>query len=172
MLYVIESTSCRPRLPLLTLFTSSTLQCCMISNKHHVDIAYLLLPSLTLWTPQYCTISIEHFVNILYLKQHLHRSHRWHCNVVWYRINIMSTLLTSKYLVYIVYIVDIAMLYDIDSTSCRRRSHHRHRNLVRCRINIVSTKFTSCIAKSIKSSSVLKMFWPLFLQIHHTRTLV
>ena len=105
--------NCVPQ-TLFTLFTSSTKQCCTISNQNHVDIAYLLLPSLTLWTPQYCTISIEHFVNILYLKQHLHRSHRWHCNVVWYRINIVSTFLTSKYLVYIVYIVDIAMLYDVE----------------------------------------------------------
>jgi hypothetical protein len=44
----------------------------------------------------------------------LHRRHR---DVVRYPINIVSTLPTFL-LVYIIHIVDIAMLYDIESTSC------------------------------------------------------
>ena len=73
-------------------------------------------------------------------------------NVVQYRINILLTLLNSDYLVYFVHNIDIAMLYDIKSTSCRHRiplnlclhrSYRRHRNVLRYRINIVSTSPTS-----------------------------
>ena len=92
----IESTLCRHPLPLITLctsFKSSTSQCCTISNQHRIDIAYLQLP----W---------------------LDRPHRRHRSVIRYRINIVSTSFTSFQLGYIVYIVEIAMLYDVESTSC------------------------------------------------------
>ena len=46
-------------------------------------------------------------------------SHRRHCNVVQYRINIMSTSFISNYFGNIVHIVN--MLYDIELTSCRHR---------------------------------------------------
>jgi hypothetical protein len=94
MLYDIESTLCRHCDPffLFTSLTSSTSRCCTISNQHRVDIVIL--------------------------SSCLHRSHRRHCDVVRYRINIVSTLWTFL-LVYIVHIVDIAMLYDIESASCR-----------------------------------------------------
>jgi hypothetical protein len=120
ILYDIESTSylhCKPFL-LFTSFTSSTLRCCTISNQHRV-----------------------HIVN---LSSCLHRSHRRHRDVVQHRINVVSKLETFS-LVYIVHIVDIAMLYDIDSTSCRHSSclncsHRRHCDVVRYRFNIVSTE--------------------------------
>jgi hypothetical protein len=94
MLYNIESTSCRHCEPffLLTSFTLSTLRCCTISNQLCIDIVNLS-----------CC---------------LNPSHCWHCDVSQYWINIMSTLWTFL-LVYIVHNVDIAMLYDIESTSCR-----------------------------------------------------
>jgi hypothetical protein len=63
-------------------------------------------------TSRCCTILNQHRVNIVILCSCLHR------NVVRYRINIVSTLWTFL-IVYIVHIVDIAMLYDIESTSCR-----------------------------------------------------
>jgi hypothetical protein len=89
MLYDIESTSCQHCEPFF-LFTSSTLRCCTISNQHRIDI-----------------------VN---LSSCLHRSHRRHRDVVRYRNNIVSTL--WSFVVYIVHIVDIALLYNIESTSC------------------------------------------------------
>ena len=100
-----------------------------------------LFTSFNLLTLQYSTISIQQFVIVLYLKPCLHRSHRRHRNVVRYRSNIciVSTLLTSNNLAYITYIVDIAVLYDIKSTSCRHRSTS---STSQCRINIVSTTFT------------------------------
>jgi hypothetical protein len=90
MLNNIESTSCLHCKPffLFTSFTSSTSRCCTILNQHRVYIVNLIS----------C----------------LHRRHR---DVERYRINIVSTLYTFL-LVYIVHIVDIAMLYDIESTSC------------------------------------------------------
>jgi hypothetical protein len=94
MLYNIESTLCRHCEPffLFTSFTSSTSRCCTILNQHRVDI-----------------------VN---LSSCLHCSHRRHRDVVWYWINIVSTLWTFL-LVYIAHIVDIAMLYYFESTSCQ-----------------------------------------------------
>ena len=62
MLDDIESTSWRHSLPLLTLFTSftsSTPQCCTISNPHRVNIALpliILCTSFTLSTPQFLAI--------------------------------------------------------------------------------------------------------------------
>ena len=126
----IESTLFRHRLPLITLctsFKSSTSQCCTISNQHRIDIAYLQLPwfhrqSSTPSTSQCYTISNQHRVDIVYLlSPWLHRSHPWNCNVVRCRINILSILVASNYLVYFIHIVDIAMLYDIESASCRHR---------------------------------------------------
>lgn len=96
--YGMESTSCRhhlSRINLFTLFTSSTLQCCPISTQHHVDITSLVLPC-------------------------LHRSHREYYNFVRYRFNILSIFCTSN-CVFIVHIVDIVILHDIESTSCRHR---------------------------------------------------
>jgi hypothetical protein len=91
MLYDIESTSCLHCEPffLFTSFTSSTSRCCTISNQHHVYIVIL------------CSC--------------LHSSHR---DVVRYRINNIVSTLRTFLLVYIVHIIDIVMLYDIEST-CR-----------------------------------------------------
>ena len=190
MLYDIESTLCRHcvSLILFTSFTSSTSQCCTISNQHRVYllsclhlshhrhhnivrywinivltvcISLILFTSITSSTSQRCTISNQHRVHIVYLLSCLHRSHRRHHNVVRYRINIVSTLCIS-YPVYIDHIIDIATLYDIESTSCwhcvyllscLHRSHHRHRNVVWYRINIVLTFCISLIRLTLITSS-------------------
>jgi hypothetical protein len=68
-------------------------------------------------TSRCCTISNQHRASIVNLSSC--DSHQRHRNVVRYRINIVSTLCTFL-LVYIVHIVNIAMLYDIESTSCRQ----------------------------------------------------
>jgi hypothetical protein len=100
----------------------STLPCCTITNLHRVDIVNLysfFFTSFTSSTWRCCTISNQHRVDIVYLSSYLHRSHRRHRDVVRYRINIVSTLWIFI-LVYIVHIVDMAMLYDIKSTPCLR----------------------------------------------------
>jgi hypothetical protein len=107
----MESTSCRHCKPFF-LFTSLTLQRCKIWNQPRVNIVNL----------SFC----------------LHRSHHWHCSVVRYRINIMSTFGTFL-LAYIVHIVNIAMLYDIDSTSCRH-----------CKPFFLFTSFTSLTLQCCK----------------------
>jgi hypothetical protein len=141
MLYDIESTSCRHCEPLFlfTSFTSSTSRCCTISNQHRIYIVnlsclhrrhrnvvrYRINIVSTLWTfllvyivhivdIECCTISNQHRIDIVNLSSCLHRSHRRHRVVVQYRINLVSTLWTFL----LVYIVDIAMLHDIESTSC------------------------------------------------------
>jgi hypothetical protein len=105
----------------------------LVYNVHIVDIVMLydLFTSFRSSTSWCCTISNQHRVDIVNLSSSLHRSHRQHCDVVRYRINIVSTLWTFL-LVYIVHIVDIAMLYDIESTSCRH-----------CEPSFLFTSFTS-----------------------------
>jgi hypothetical protein len=71
-------------------------------------------------TSRCCTILNQHRIYIVNLSSCLHSSHRRHRDIVRYGINIVSTLRTFL-LVYIVHIVDIAMLYDIESTSYRHR---------------------------------------------------
>ena len=67
--HVIESTSYRHRLPLISLFTfftSSTLLCCTISNQNRIDIAYLqLFTSFTMPTSQLYTVSNQHHVKMI-----------------------------------------------------------------------------------------------------------
>ena len=99
MLYDIESTSCRDYLPLITLFTSfasSTLQCFAISNQRCVDPRLPLISLFTSFAPS-----------------------TLHC--VRYRNNIVLTYHTSNILVYIIHIVDIAILDLIETTLCRDR---------------------------------------------------
>ena len=75
-----------------------TLQCCTISNQHCVDIAYIYLIFIVhINDIAVRTISNKHRVDITYLLLPcLHHSNCRHCNVVQYRINIMSILLTSN----------------------------------------------------------------------------
>jgi hypothetical protein len=156
---------------------SSTSQCCTISKQHCVDIVsfssclhrsyrrhcnvvpYRINIVSTLWsfvlfilsTSRCYTISNQHRVDNVILSSCLHRSPRnyvryrikssRHCepfflfiycrhrDVVRYRINIVLTLWIFR-LVYIVHIVDMAMLYNIDvgQNRCRRCWHKRNNN--------------------------------------------
>jgi hypothetical protein len=71
MLNNIESTSCRHCIPffLFASFTSSTSQCCTISNQHRVYIVNLCscYTSFTSSTSWCCTISNQHHVYIVNL---------------------------------------------------------------------------------------------------------
>ena len=112
--------------------------------------------------PQYPWLVVRRYVQ--WTMFHRYRRHRWHhyVELCWfkvvltlfinvdyqYRINIVSTFSTSHH-VNIVHILDIVILYDIESTSCEHWPLHRlylHRShrciVVRYRINIVSSSLT------------------------------
>jgi hypothetical protein len=116
VLYNIESTSCQHCDPffLLTSFKLSTLQCCTISNQHRVDIVKL--------------------------SSCFHRSHRRHCNVIQYGINIVS--IWTFLVVYIVNIVHISMVDNFESTWCRH-----------CEPFFVCTSFPSLTSRCCKISN-------------------
>jgi hypothetical protein len=104
---------------LFTPFASSTWQCCTISNQHCVDIVNRFSPI----HRQHCDV-VRYRINIVStlwtILFGLHRSYRQYSNAVQYWINIVSTLWTFLP-VYIVHMVDIVMLYNIKSISYRHR---------------------------------------------------
>lgn len=68
----------------------------------------------------------------------MHDLYQWcrHCNVYNY---IVFTMCTCTFL--LIYIVGIALLIDIESTSCLHRLNRRYRNVDQHRVDIA---FTSC----------------------------
>lgn len=96
----------------------STSQSCPIASLHCVYIVYAfasytqyLVKSSTLWTLQCWPTSSPNHVYIVTFISHLLRRHCWYRNVGRYRFYIVST----SFLLYLVNILDIAMLIDIEN---------------------------------------------------------
>lgn len=112
------------------------------SYLHH--LSYNLFTSLTLSTWKCWPASRQNCVyTASFLYCLLHCRHRRLCTVNQHRVDIVSTSYLF-FLVYLVDIVDIAMLIDIESTSCLHSIsflsclHHRHQM-------IIDFKSTTCL---------------------------
>jgi hypothetical protein len=110
--------------------------------------------------------------------------HRQHCiNVVRYWFNIESTLCTFSFPVYVNHIIDVLMLYDINSTSCWycvpffSYLHRRHCNVVRYWFNIVLTLYihfllTSSTSSTLQCCRILNQHWVFFLLTSFTLSIL
>ena len=126
---IIESKSCSHHLPIITLFSlfpTSISQCYTISNQHRVDTA----------TSNYL-VYVVHIIDIAILNGIVSTSSQHHLPLITlfslfttsisqcYTISNQHRVDTanSNYLVYVVHIIDNAILYGIESKSCRHCLH-------------------------------------------------